>query len=180
MQVRIGILILATALAVAPAAAQDVHTTERASLLQILQLPRVTQDARQLGVADRDIRDMFDMARTNRLSTGDLTRLFEVENESIRQHGPVDNFGAFVQARLSQGLRGNDLAAAIRAEHAARGMGKGYVHGQSGHPGGQGNSPMDKVEGRKPGNADKSGAPGGKPDHSKKGGAAKDKKGGSR
>lgn len=180
MQSRIGILILATALAVAPAAAEDMHTMARESLLQSLQLPRVTQEARLLGVGDRDIRDMFVMARDNRLTTGDLTRLFEVENEAIREHGPVDNFGAFVQARLNQGLRGKELAAAIHAEHAARGMGKGNMPGQYGHPGGKGDSPMNRVEGRKPGSPDRPGAPGGKPDPSKKGGPAKERKGGTR
>src|SRR5687767_15243513 len=40
-----------------------------------------------------------------------------------REHGPVDNFGAFVQSQLAQGKRGRELAAAIRAEHARSGKG---------------------------------------------------------
>lgn len=138
MLVRFKMVILATALAVAPAAAQDMNTVQRASLLQSLQLPRITQESRLLGVTDRGIRDMFDMARNNHLAVADLTQLLQVENASIREHGPVDNFGAFVQARLNEGLRGNDLAAAIRAEHAAHGMSTGRMQRQNGHAGEEG------------------------------------------
>ena len=190
MNARIGILVLATALAAAPVAAED--SPSIVSLMQSLRLPRATQEARLLGVHDRDIRDMFDIARENRFTAGDLYDVFEARNASIREHGPVDNFGAFVQAKHREGLRGRDLAAAIRAEHAAHGKGKGWVEGNAGHSEGRGEPGVRGSEGRKPGNADKlgpkggkpegagkSGERGGKPDASKKGEEAKGKKGGS-
>jgi hypothetical protein len=134
MQSRIGILVLATALAAAPATAQETRTSATETLLWALRLPQATQQARLLGVPERDLRSIFDTAREMRLPAGALTEVFDEENKSIREHGPVDNFGAFVQARLGEGLRGRELAAAIRAEHAARGKGKGYVKGQDGRP----------------------------------------------
>lgn len=191
MHSRIGLLVLATALAAAPAAAQDLHTMAMESLLQSLRLPKAAQEARTLGVPEQDLRGIFDMARAKQLPAGSITEVIEVGNTSIREHGPVDNFGAFVQARLDEGLRGRELAAAIRAEHAAHGKGKGYVRGKDGHPEGKGGPGVTPGEGRKPGGTDKVGSPGGKPegpgrpgergkpDTTGKAGAAKGKKGGS-
>jgi hypothetical protein len=190
MKVRIGILVLATALAAAPVAAED--SPSIVSLMRSLRLPGATQEARHLGVHDRDIRDMFGIARENHFTAGDLTDVFEARNASIREYGPVDNFGAFVQAKHRQGLRGRDLAAAIRAEHAEHGMGKGHMNEYTGHSEGRGESGVSGNQGRKPGNADKvgpkggkpdgagkSGERGGKPDASKKGKETKGNKGGS-
>ena len=195
MKTRIWLLVLATVLAVAPAAAQVDQAVE--SVLQALRLPRATQEARVLGVPESDIRGVLDTAREKRVPAGVLSELFEGENEAIRQHGPIDNFGAFVQARLQDGLRGRELAAAIRAEHAARGKGKGHVKGlgddrgamkgQDGDrewagKGGPETGPGRKAEvagksggrGGKPGVAGRSGERGGKPD------TAKTRKGGPR
>jgi len=124
MKTRIWILVLMTALVAAPSAAQE-SSSMLASVLQALRLPRTTQEARTLGVPESDIRAILDRAREKRVSAGAVNELFETENKAIREHGPVDNFGAFVQRRLDEGLRGRDLAEAIRAEHAAHGKGKG-------------------------------------------------------
>lgn len=161
MQSPVAFLVIAAALAATPAAAQETPNAAMASLLQALRLPRATQEARSFGVPEQDLRAIFDRAHALRLPAGVLTEVIEVENTSIREHGPVDNFGSFVQARLDQGLRGNDLAAAIRAEHASHGKGKGHLHGQSGHAGEHG---------------DLHGSPK-KSDRSKKGESAKGKKG---
>ncbi|HET9252099.1 MAG TPA: hypothetical protein VFP58_08290 [Candidatus Eisenbacteria bacterium] len=128
MKTRIWILALATALAAAPGAAQE-SSGMISSVLQALRLPRTTQEARTLGVPESDIRAILDKAREKRVRAADVNELFEHENRAIREHGPVDNFGAFVQRRLDEGLRGRDLAEAIRAEHAARGKGKGHGGG---------------------------------------------------
>lgn len=191
MKARIGILVLATALAAAPVAAED--SPSIVSLMQSLRLPHATREARFLGVGDRDIRDMFDVARDNRFTSGDLVYVLETRNAAIREHGPVDNFGAFVQAKHRQGLRGRDLAAAIRAEHAAHGKGRGYLKGTAGHSEGWGEPGVREGARGKPGSADKLGPKGGKPadtgrpgqgrekpDASKKGEGSKAKKGGSK
>lgn len=125
MKTLIWILVLATALAAAPSAAQE-SSGMLASVLKALRLPRTTQEARTLGVPESDIRAILDKAREKRVRAADVNELFEHENKAIREHGPVDNFGAFVQRRLDEGLRGRDLAEAIRAEHAAHGKGKGH------------------------------------------------------
>jgi hypothetical protein len=126
MKTCIWILVLATAWTAAPATAQESSGGALASVLQALLLPRTTQEARTLGVPESDIRAILDRARERRVPAADVTELFEHENRAIREHGPVDNFGAFVQRRLDEGLRGRDLAEAIRAEHAAHGKGKGH------------------------------------------------------
>lgn len=189
MRSSIALLVLATALAAIPVAAQESPTI--LSLMQSLRVPKAAREARELGVPERDIRGLFDLARDRRLPAGDLAGVFEAQNASIREHGPVDNFGAFVQARLGEGLRGRELAAAIRAEHAAHGKGKGYVMPKSGGPDGKGGPGVHRGAGGGPGNADqlapkggkpagagKAGEHGGNPDPSKKGGETKDKKGG--
>ena len=125
MKTLIGILVLATSLAAAPSAAQE-PSGMLASVLQALLLPRTTLEARSLGLPESDIRAILDKARERRLRAADVNELLEHENRAIREHGPVDNFGAFVQRRLDEGLRGRELAEAIHAEHAAHGKGKGH------------------------------------------------------
>ena len=154
--------LLATLVAV-PAHADEAF---RQSVLQALRLPTVTRESRDLGVPASDLQSIFATARRLNLPAGNLTDLFDEENKDIREHGRVDNFGAFVQTQLDAGLRGRDLAAAIRSEHAARGIGKGNA-GDVGKPGnskGQSGNAAGK-----PGNPGKSGTPGnsnpsGKPD----------------
>ncbi len=135
--------LLSLALAV-PAAAQDSGRDRSADILSAILLPGVTREARALGVPDQDVKSILAMARDRRVRAGDLTDVFSHENDAIRKHGPIDNFGSFVQGKLDSGLRGRDLAAAIHAEHGARGMGKGAAmgagksndsHGKSGDAG---------------------------------------------
>lgn len=116
---------LAVTAIAAPALAQESAVSLRDRILQAARLPEATQEARVLGVPERDLRTIFGTAREQRLPAGVLTEVIVTQNEAVREHGPVENFGAFVQSRLAQGLRGRELAAAIRAEHASRGIGKG-------------------------------------------------------
>jgi hypothetical protein len=66
MRTRIWILVLATAVAAAPSAAQE-SSGMLASVLQALLLPRTTQEARALGVPASDIRAILDRARERRV-----------------------------------------------------------------------------------------------------------------
>jgi len=170
MSKSMGWMFLLATLVAAPAHADEQF---RQSVLQALRLPTVTRESRNLGVPESDLKPIFTTARRMNLPAGNLTDLFDEENKNIREHGRVDNFGAFVQSKLDAGLRGRDLAAAIRAEHAARGIGKGNA-GDLGKPGNaQGHS--GNAQGQpgnaagKPANPGKSGTPGnsnpsGKPD----------------
>jgi hypothetical protein len=156
MAVMVGLL------AAAPVAAQESGNSVVQAILQAARLPTVTQEARSLGVPERDLQAIFATSRQHRVPAGNLAELLAVENDAVRQHGPIDNFGAFVQEKLDAGLRGQELAAAIRSEHAARGIGKGRpaAAGKPGaHPGASGS--VDK-----PGRADEHGAnPGGAAEH---------------
>ncbi len=123
MKVFRTMVLMALALA-APAAAQESGGSPVDRFLMAAHLPTAAREARFLGVPERDLQTLFATAREQRMPAANLAELFNEENDAIRQHGPIDNFGAFVQQQLRSGLRGRDLAAAIRAEHVARGMGK--------------------------------------------------------
>jgi hypothetical protein len=148
MKTRIWILVLATVLPAAPSAAQESSSGALASVLQALLLPRTTQEARTLGVPESDIRGILEKARERRLPAAAVNELLDGENKAIREHGPIDNFGAFVQGRLDAGLRGRELAEAIRAEHVAHGKGKGHAENPSADKGkGHAGNP-DAAEGK--------------------------------
>ncbi len=126
-------LILAAAIVggvlIAPSDTQAQTTDAEAvrdRILAVLGIPARAEEIRQAGVPDSSVRSVLDILRAKQLPAKDVEDILVVERDAAREHGPTDNFGAFVQSRLDRGLRGRDLAAAIRAEHAARGKGKGY------------------------------------------------------
>ncbi len=92
-------------------------------LLRAIDLPRVMQRARAAGVPDSIIRGTVDRMRQRGLPAGDASDVVTLEVESVERGGDRNNFGAFVRTQVESGLRGRDLAAAIRAERARRGMG---------------------------------------------------------
>ena len=94
-------------------------------ILTAARLPVVATGARQEGAAADEVRAVLDaMAKAN-VPAHEATVVLDTARVVRREHGPTDNFGAFVQAQLAAGKRGQALAAAIRAEHAQRGKGKG-------------------------------------------------------
>lgn len=111
-------------------------------------LPVSTAKARIEGTPSEEISRILDILLGARLPADEARGVIDEERAARREHGPVDNFGAFVQSRLQAGLRGRELAAAIRAEHAARGKGRmkgegrgegrGGDHGRAGHEEGRG------------------------------------------
>lgn len=94
-------------------------------LLLAAQLPVIALDARNEGVPNSDIAAILDAVRRNGLPARDAILIIDTTRAVRREHGPVDNFGAFVQSQLAAGKRGRDLAAAIRAEHVRMGKGRG-------------------------------------------------------
>ncbi len=160
---RAGMLLLLSAI---PAAAQDSGPTPLATIIQAMQLPTQAKQSRALGVPESDLSAILTHARQNQVPAATISDLLWQENDAIRKHGRIDNFGSFVQSKLDQGLRGKELAAAIHAEHAARGMGKGNGKGEgkmkSGMKGGMPDMP-DKpgMKGRKPESPGQSGKKGG-------------------
>lgn len=84
-------------------------------------IPLRTTQLKAAGVHDSTITRLLDIFRTNELSPRQVDRVLVTERDNARVHGPTDNFGAFVQAQLAAGKRGQALAAAIHAEHRAHG-----------------------------------------------------------
>lgn len=151
------IALTAIALAAPPAvAAQDGTVLEKARAA--LNLPVSTNTARQWGVPDERVRTtIWDIHRAG-VPAPDAARIFDEEVRIVREGGSKDNFGAFVNDRVKAGLRGRELADAIHAEHARRGMGKpadagrrGATPADAGRPGqGQGGKPTAGERGRYP------------------------------
>ena len=109
-------------------------------LLDAARLPVEAASARQEGVAGDEIRSVLEAMRTARVPAHEAVTVMDTARAARRDHGPVDNFGAFVQAQLASGKRGRELAAAIRAEHGRSGKGRssGAAAGERGR--GRGNS----------------------------------------
>lgn len=92
-----------------------------------LSIPLQVDTLRRNGVPEDQVRVVVDEAQRRKLPGTETHDLLGEANKDVREHGPVNNFGAFVQAQLASGKRGRALAAAIRAEHQRRGMGKGKM-----------------------------------------------------
>lgn len=126
----IGLAAAPLAAHAAPAAGEaseraEDRRTPNERILGALALPLKAQALRKAGVGEGEVKAGLTAAKGKKLAAGDAAELLDEAAKATRDHGPVDNFGAFVQAKLDAGLRGRDLAAAIREEHAARGKGKG-------------------------------------------------------
>lgn len=89
-------------------------------LQAMMELPRLTASLRDIGVADTTIRSVLNAMQRANLPEPEQVTLLSTERDAARAYGPSRNFGAFVQGQLAAGLRGRELAAAIRREHARR------------------------------------------------------------
>lgn len=92
-------------------------------ILTAAQLPVAASEARRGGVTSNEIRAVLDALLNAGVPAYEATALIDSTRAVRRDHGPVDNFGAFVQSQLAAGKRGPALAAAIRQEHARQGKG---------------------------------------------------------
>ena len=93
-------------------------------ILAAAQLPVVASEARREGIANAEIRTVLDALLNSNVPAYEATAIIDSTRSVHRDHGPVDNFGAFVQSQLAAGKRGRELSAAIRQEHARLGKGK--------------------------------------------------------
>lgn len=107
-------------------------------ILIAAQLPVVASDARRGGVTNAEIRAVLDAILNAGAPASEATALLDSVRAIRRDHGPVDNFGAFVQSQLAAGKRGPALAAAIRQEHARQGKGNAKRGGSDDKPGNRG------------------------------------------
>lgn len=130
MSLLTGLILAAPALfaqGAAPVAAPQtrVPTAADSAVMRALELPQIFQRARDAGIPDSSLRGMIDAMRRRGIPTEEAIPAVEMEVEAVEAGGPKDNFGSFVRAQVESGLRGQELAAAIRAEREARGMGPG-------------------------------------------------------
>jgi hypothetical protein len=126
---------------------QQARENEGSRLLRASKLPKNAEEVREKGVPDDEMRKALKAAKDKGVPAGEMAEVTAEQSRAIDDHGPTDNFGAFVQGKLDQGLRGRELSNAIRAEHAARGKGKGAIKSKKDKNKGQGGS--------KGGNADR-------------------------
>ena len=93
-------------------------------LQKVFGMPGRADEIRKTGVPESEVRSIFDVLAGRNLPPQEVDEILVAHRDAAREHGPTDNFGAFVQSQLDKGLRGRELAAAIKAEHVARGKGK--------------------------------------------------------
>jgi hypothetical protein len=125
-------LVLAVPLALVIASSAPLTAQQQDWVNQLLtaaRLPVAAAEARRDGVASSDIRAVLDAMIRAKVPASEATVVIDTARVLQREQGPVDNFGAFVQSQLAAGKRGPALAAAIRAEHARQGKGKGNANG---------------------------------------------------
>ncbi len=95
----------------------------RERIRRAARLPEAAGEARDAGIPEEEVEKVLTEARRRRIPAEEVETVLVESAASARENGPVDNFGAFVQSQLDQGLRGRELAEAIHREHAARGKG---------------------------------------------------------
>lgn len=91
---------------------------------QSVRLPQATEEAREAGAPEGRIAEILATARERAVSAADVAEILRTETTALREGGNPDNFGAAVLELKADGLHGRELAEAIHAEQAARGMKK--------------------------------------------------------
>lgn len=131
------IFVLAVALVALPLAAQEEkpeRTKDKEDLIerirQAVKLPEAAEEAREAGVEEEEVKEVLEKGKEKKVPAGDMGVVLTEETRAVKEHGNIDNFGGFVNEKLDQGLRGQELADAIRQEHAARGKGHGASKGK--------------------------------------------------
>lgn len=134
---KIVLIIAAAILLAAPLGAlaqEETETGKDATLGEWIQkaadLITTSNEAREAGIPAEDVAEVLEISREQGFSPEETQEVLVVSTEAVEESGPVDNFGAFVQTKLAEGLRGQELAAAIHEEHRQRGKGHGKGHGK--------------------------------------------------
>lgn len=122
--------LLALALLAVPARAQNQEPADSGFWQRVLNLPKTVDEGRQAGIPSGTIWGVLDSLRRARVPAQDAQQIVQDEVDAVKGGAPRENFGATVNALLARGLRGRELAAAIHAEHARRGIGQGRGKGK--------------------------------------------------
>ena len=103
---------------------QELSLSEK--IQKATELIKTSREAREAGIPEEEVAEVLEGARERGLSPEETEEVLAESTAAIDESGPVDNYGAFVQAKLDEGLRGKELAAAIHEEHRKHGKGKGH------------------------------------------------------
>jgi hypothetical protein len=123
---RASLTLIALFMAAAPGRAQQqAAPADSGGIWSILNLPKTVEEGRQAGIPSGTIWGVLDSLRNRRVPAEDAQQILRDEIDAVKAGAPKENFGATVNALLARGLRGRELADAIHAEHARRGIGKG-------------------------------------------------------
>lgn len=87
-------------------------------------LPMRADSLRKSGVSNEDVSTILQAAQQQGMHPDEAADVLAATEEAVRSGGSVDNLGSFVRSQVEAGLRGQALAATIKAEKANRGQGK--------------------------------------------------------
>lgn len=76
--------------------------------------------SRQVGLPDAQVQGLYDQLRQRGVADADAQQLVAGEVESVRAGAARQTFGSAVNQQVARGLRGRELATAIRAEQQRR------------------------------------------------------------
>jgi len=127
---------------------QSVIERLKERIRQAGRLPEAAGEARDAGIPYEDVEKVITEARRRRMPPAEVETVLLESAASARENGPVDNFGAFVQSQMDQGLRGRELADAIHREHAARGKGPMKAKSKGKGKGNKDEASSTRVKGR--------------------------------
>jgi hypothetical protein len=137
---RVPMTFLALAALAAPLGAQQ-PPPQDSSIWHILHLPQTVDEGRRAGIPSGSIWAVLDSLRRRGVPGEDAGQIVREEVDAVKAGAPPENFGKYVNAELARGLRGRELAAAIHAEHARRGIGRGNARNAGAAGKGKGRKP---------------------------------------
>jgi hypothetical protein len=113
-------LILAGALLATPVMAQDGKKDASKRILDAIALPEKAEALRGSGMSADEVRGALDAAEMAGVSATETTELIDAATSSEDGDAWQGNFGSYVKSQLDSGLRGQELAEAIKAEKSVR------------------------------------------------------------
>ena len=83
-------------------------------------LPAAARELRAAGVPPREVARALEVLASRSVPADEARTVILAASGAATSGGPIENFGTFVRAQLDAGVRGRDLAAAIRKAPTAR------------------------------------------------------------